>query len=264
MILTVRKLIGALTSLLLILSVTVSISAHSVRCGDPDVIGQARDAYYNLTRQGFYGFDAALDPNWEVILGPTATNENLKVFRALRFSITVDARGAVTVTHAVVSTDRTRLQPYIKQIDYNIQRLVKPILGTWAMFMVNSPFPENQVRLENSGNSYHLFYTTESRDVMLTMTSDLLITEWKITDATAKRTIKPVFQKTTDGLLLTGYQSVFEPLGEGKKTTLEVNIGYQLVSGMKLPRKIQFKGMYGDEPVEAEVTLQSVRATRRS
>src|SRR5688572_29792766 len=109
------------------------MSAHPVRCGDQDVIGQARDAYYNLARQGFYGFEAALVPNWEVILGPTATKENLKVFRALRFSMAVDARGAVTINHAVVSSDRTRLQSYIKQIDYNFQRLVRGVFGTWAM-----------------------------------------------------------------------------------------------------------------------------------
>jgi hypothetical protein len=259
----VRKLIGALT-LVTIFAVTVPISGHYAQRRNQDVISQARDAYYSLTRQGFYGFEAALDPKWEVILGPTATKENLKVFRALRFSMIVDARGAVTITHAVVSSDRTRLQPYIKQIDYNIQRLVRPILGAWAMFMVDSPFPENEFRLENSGNRYNLFYTIDSRDAVLTMTSDLLIKEWKLTDRIAKRTIKPVFQKTTDGLLLTGYQSVFEPLGEGNKTTLEINIEYQVVSRMKLPRKIQFKGMYGREPVEAEVTLHSVRATRRS
>jgi hypothetical protein len=261
-ILAVKKLIAS--AVVTICFGTISISAH-VRCGDQAVIGGARGAYYNLTKQGFYGFEAALVPKWEVILGPTASKENLKVFRAVRFSMAVDARGEVIITHAVVSNDRTRLQPYIKQIDYNFQRLVKGVLGTWAMFMVNSPFPEeSEIKVEDLGKECRLFYNMESTNVMLTMTSDLLLTEWRLTDSRAKRTIKPIFQKTTDGFLLRGYQSVFEPLAAGNKSTLEINIEYQVVSGMKLPRKIQFKGIHGSEPIEAELTVQSVRATPKS
>jgi hypothetical protein len=252
-----KKLNGALAALITVFSFTVPISAQSNQSGNQYVIGQARGAYYNLTRHGFNGFDAAVEPKWEVILGPTATMENLKVFRAVRFSMTVDAKGAVKVNHVVISSDRTRLEPYIKQIQYNIQRLVTGVLGTWATFMVNSPFPEDeqQIRVENLSTGYHLFYTRQSSDAMLTLTRDLLITEWRLTDSTAKRTIKPFFQKTTDGLLLRGYQTIFEPLGPGLKTTLEINIEYQAVSGMKLPRKVQFKGMHGSEPVEAELTF---------
>ena len=261
-----KKLIRALGLLITIYALTVSISAQTTVASSEKVIGQARGAYYNLTRQGFHGFEAGLDPKWEVILGPTATEENLKVFRAVRFSITVDARGAVTLSHVVVSADKTRLEPYIKQIDYNIKRLVTGLFGTWAAFMVNSPFPENesQIKVEDSAAGCRLFYTTQSADVVLTLTNDLAISEWKLIDRAAKRTVRPLFQKTTDGLLLTGYHSLFEPLGVGIKTTLDINIDYQVVNGMKLPRKIRFKGMHGSEPVEAELTLHSVRAARRS
>lgn len=258
-------MVRALGSLFTIYALTVSISGHPARASREDVIGQARAAYYNLKTQGFNGFEAALEPKWEVILGPTATSENLKVFRAMRFAISVDPTGAATVSHVVLGAKTTRVDPYIKQIHYNIQRLVSAVMGTWARFMVNSPFPvASQIKVERLAKGYNLFYTIESTDVMLTVADDWLITEWKLTDSKAKRTIKPFFQKTIDGFLLTGYHSVFEPRGEGNKTSWDISIDYQIVSNMRIPRKIQFKGTHGSEPVEAELTLHSVRTALRS
>jgi hypothetical protein len=256
-----RKLLRPTGSLLAVFVLTVSVSAPAAGTKGEDVVHQVRAAYYDLTRQGFHGFNAALDPNWEVILGPTATRENLKIFRALRFSMSVDEKGIVTVVHDPISTRNPQLESYINQIHFNIQRLVSAVFGTWAMFMVNGPLPDNesQIKLENLTKGYRLFYTRQSASVMLTMTSDLVITEVKLTDPTASRMVKPRFQKTTEGLVLNGYQMLFEPLGEGIKTTLDVTIENRLVSKMKLPSKIQFKGMYGSEPVEAEVSFKNYK-----
>lgn len=252
-----RTLFAALASLVTIYPVTVSVSAHSAQAGSQDLIGRARGSYYNVTRQGFNGFQAAIVPNWEVTLGPTATVENLKLFRAMRFSMTVDANGAVTLRHEVADPEKTRLEPYVTQIHGNVQRLVAGFFGAWARFMVNSPFPEteSEFKIEDLGKEYHVSYNTQSSDALLTMTNDLLIVEWKLTGPRAKRTIKPLFQKTAEGLLLSGYKSIFEPVGEGIKTTLDFLIEYQDVSGMKLPHKIRIKGMHGIEPVEAELSF---------
>jgi hypothetical protein len=234
----------------------VPISTHSVRSSQ-DVIGQARGAYYSLTRQGFYGFKAAIEPNWEVILGPTATPENLKVFRAFRFSMTVDSNGAVTVRHEIAGIEKPQSESLVRQIHDDVQRLVGSFFGTWSMFTVNSPFPgpESEIKIENLGKEYRLFYTMPSADAMIRMRSDLLITEWKLNGPRAKRTLKPFFQKAAEGLLLSGYQTVFEPVSEGIKTTLDINIEYQDVNGMKLPHKVRIRGMHGSEPVEAELTF---------
>ena len=79
----------------LILSVCVNgqVPTHD------DVPVRARSSYYNLSRKGFKGFTATVDPNWEIILANAATSENLKVFRDVKFSMVVDADGVVTVRH---------------------------------------------------------------------------------------------------------------------------------------------------------------------
>lgn len=252
-----RKLTRGLSSLVTICALNFSVITHSAQSGGQDVIGQARGTYYNLKSQGFYGLKANIEPNWEVTLGPTASKENLKIFRAVRFTMTADSNLAVTVSHEVVDTEKARVEPYIRQIHENVRRLVAAFFGTWARFMVNSPFPQDktQIRIDNSGREYFLFYTADSADVMLTMTKDLLITEWKFTGATAKRTIKPLFEKTDEGLVLIGYKTIFEPVGEGIKTTLDFTVEYHEVGGIKLPDKIEIRGLHGSEPVAAELSF---------
>ena len=244
-------------SLVAIHILTVPVAGDSAAYGCQDKIDQARSAYYNLRNHGFNGFTATIEPNWRVTLGPTATKENLKIFRALRFSMVVDANGTVSVSHEVISLDKARVEPYAAQIQENVLRLVAGSFGTWARFVIASPFPENEtpVKIENSGEECRVFYAVESANIALAMTNDL-ITEWKLTAPNARRTINPSFRKTSGGLLLNSYKSVFEPAGVGVKTTSDVTIEYQDVEGMKLPHKIAIRGLYGSEPFAAELTFK--------
>ncbi len=253
-----RNLSRWLGSLLAILVLTVSVYPQRVAISD-DVIGRARGAYYSLAKKGFKGFTAIIEPNWEVILAHTATPKNLKVFRGVRYSLVVDASGAATVRHEVTAdADKPELRTIVEQIQNDVQRLVAGFFNTWRMFVVSTPFPEteNQIKIENPGKQYQLFYTVQSGEVMLMMTGDFLITEWNLSGSRAKRTVKPHFQKTVDGFLLTAYQSFFEPVGDGLRTTLDFNIEYQDVSGFKLPHKVRLSGMHGSEPVEAELVFR--------
>jgi hypothetical protein len=254
-----RKLARALSSLLTILALTVSVYAGDQVATNQNVIGQARSAYYSLTRKGFKGFTATVEPNWEVILAHTATPENLKLFRAVRFSMAVDANGAITVRHeAGANAAKPEFQPVVNKIHYDVERLLTGFFNTWRMFMVGSPFPEseNQIKIENPGKQYRLFHSMQSGEVMIMMTGDFLITEWNLSGPRAKRTVKPHFQKTADGFLLTSYQGVFEPIGDGIKTTLDFNIEYQDISGIKLPHRVRLSGTHGSEPVEAELVFR--------
>ena len=223
-----------------------------------DLVSKARSEYYSLAKKGFKGFTATIEPNWEVILAQTATPANLKIFRDVRFSMVVDANGAITVTHELgPNATKPDLQPTINRIHVDVQRLVTGFFNTWRIFVVSSPFPEieNQIKVEQSRKQYRLSYSTQSGEVTITTTGDLLIKEWNLSGPTVKRTVKPQFQKTADGYLLTGYQGVFEPIGEGIKTTLDFHIDYQDLNGMKVPQKVRFNGMHGSEPVEAELVF---------
>jgi len=257
--LAARKFVGCLGSLVAIYALIASVSDNRAFSQSQDVIDQARSAYYSLTRKGFKGFTADVEPNWEVILAHTANPKNLNVFRAVRFSMVVDATGAVTVRHEVgAGAAKPELQPVVERIHNDVQRLVTGFLNTWKMFMMSSPFPEteNQIKVENQGPQYRLSYATQSGGVVMMMTGDFLITEWNLSGPRAKRTFKPHFQKTVDGFLLTGYQEVFEPIGSGIRTTMDFNIEYQDVGGIKLPQKFRLRGMHGIEPVAAELVFR--------
>lgn len=212
-------------ALVAISALAIGVSAQSVSPGKE---------YYNLTNHGFNGFKSTINPNWEVILGPTATADNLKVFRALRFSMTVDANGIAIVTHEIVNPDKIRLEPYyIGQIHGHMNRLVTSFFRTWAMFVVSSP-------------------------------GEMDLKEWKLTTPSGTQIIRPQFQETAAGRLLTSYHTNFEPSTPlGIKTTLDVQIEYQEYGGLKLPHKIQIKGIHANEPVEAELEFNQLVLNQR-
>jgi hypothetical protein len=236
----------------------VSVQPQEHKTANQDIVSQARSAYYSLASKEFKGFNATIEPNWEVILAQTATPSTLKVFRAVQFSMVVDANGAVTVTHEIgADAAKPDLQPTVNRIHYDVQRLVTGFFNTWRIFVVGSPFPQSasEAKIENAGKQYRVSYTTQSGDVTIALTSDWLITEWTVNGPTLKRTVKPQFQQTADGLLLTGYHGVSESAGAGTKTTLDFKIEYQDLRGMKVPRKVRLNGMHGSEPVEAELVF---------
>jgi hypothetical protein len=177
----------------------------------------------------------------------------------------VDANGTVNISREFAEPDKTRVGPYAAQIHENIQRLVSGFFGTWARFVIESPFPQDeaQAKIESSGIEYRVFYTMDSAHIALALSNDL-ITEWKLTLPNARRTITPFFQKTAGGLLLKSYKSLFEPVGDGVKTTLDVTIEYQDVDGMKLPHKIGIRGLYGRDPIAAELRFNQFVLSPRS
>lgn len=251
-----KRLTRTLVTLLTILALTVSAQPRGQANTNNEVLNRARGAYYSLARKGFKGFTAAVEPNWEVILAHTATPKTLAIFRAVQFSLAVDANGAATVTHEVGANAKPELQETADRIQSDVQRLVAGFFNTWRIFVVNSPFPETEIQIENPGALYKLSHTTQAGNVTIMMDGDLTIKEWSLTGPTVKRTVKPKFQKTPDGFLLTSYQGTFEPVGEGLKTTLDFQIEYQDAGGMKLPQKVRLSGMHGSEPVEAELVFR--------
>src|SRR5207245_11434104 len=69
------------------------------------VMEDARHAYYSLRSAGLDEFRATVKPNWEVVLkdqlasDPATAQAGLKLLNGIHFSMLLDARDKVTVTH---------------------------------------------------------------------------------------------------------------------------------------------------------------------
>jgi hypothetical protein len=229
--------LGSVATLILIAS---STSGQTTAATEPKMIGDARAAYYNVTRHGFNGFQATIKPDWKVILAEAATRENLKVFRALRFSMVSDANGTITVNR-----EFGQLNTSVTQIHNHLERLLSGFFATWAFFTIGGPFPEVPIRIENIGKGFHFLYRVQSTDAMLSIGPDFLISEVQLSDSSSKRTITPVFERTPEGLILLGYHNTFEPLATGVKTTIDTTIEYRDIGEMKLPSKIHILILLG-------------------
>ena len=256
-----RKLVSLILALFAIYALTMPVAGQNWR----DAIGQARSSYYNPKRQGFGGFTASIKPNWKVTLGPTATQQNLKVFQSIRFLLALDANGAVTVTRDFAEQAAGQ-EAYVKQIQENLQRLVSGFFGVWTVFTLTSPLPESgsALKIDNRTGELQLAYTTDTTNVGLKLTSDFAITELTLNSPGARRIIKPVFEKTPEGFLLKGYHSLYEPVGQGVKTDLEVTIEYQFVDVIRLPHKLELRGILGNEPIAAELIFDQYELNPRN
>ena len=249
--------------------------AHGKGRGDKHVIiAQARQAYYSLSRFGLIEFQSNIQPNWEVVLkdelaaNPSAAQESLRLLNGLHFPIRLDPKGNVKVDHiADFPPPNERVAAGFKQIYGGMEQAVSGFFETWNLFMLNSPFPEvdSEYQLEDLGGQYRLSYQEGAADVVTTMTGDLAITEIKVSATEFKSSIKPHFMKTEKGYVLTAYEGNYQPVTGPGATRLNVQLDYQEVNGLQLPRKLHLDGVYeGRNPFEMELLFSKYQVKTRA
>jgi len=257
----VMKRVAQLTVRLLIVILTFGLFIPQVFAGtvndDKEVIRKARLAYYNLRTLGLVGFRANLQPNWELAVKNITTDPaRLKMLNGLHFSMSLDEQGAVKVNHSSDAGPPTEeMQNSFNQIYEGMDEMVSGFFATWRLFILESPFPapESDYQLKDLGNQYVLTYKEGSAAVSTTLTKEFAISELKVSTPAFNSLIKPQFLKTPKGYLVTGYEATYDPTTGPGKVKLNLQMDYQEVRGLNLPRKVHMSGLYDANPVEAEL-----------
>ena len=264
-----------LSFLILICSCGLAASpVHATDRGDKQVIiAQARQAYYSLSRFGLIEFQSNIQPNWELVLkdemvaNPSAAQESLRLLNGLHFPIRLDPKGNVKVNHiADFAPPNERVAEGFQRIYGGMEQAVSGFFESWNLFMLNSPFPEvdGEYQLEDLGGQYRLYYKEGAADVVTTMTGDFAITEIKVSTTEFKSSIKPHFISTQKGYVLTGYEANYQPVTGPGATRLSVQLDYQEVNGLQLPRKLHLDGVYeGRNPFEMELLFSKYQVKTR-
>ncbi len=131
--------------------------------------------------------------------------------------------------------------------------------------MMTSPLPDadSDYQLEEQPEQWNLSYKEGTADVTTTMGKDLAVRELKVTTPEFSSTIQPRFTPSPRGLLLTGYQAEYYGKSESETTKLHVDIGYQEVNGLQLPRTLSLGGSYGGNPFQIQVTFSGCQAAKQ-
>lgn len=237
-----------------------------------EIIRQARQAYYNLSRLGLTGFQSNIQPNWQVALrsqlaaNPSGAQEGLRILNGLHFSMSLDPQGNVKVNHtADVAAPNERVAAGFNQIYTGMEQTVTGFFMTWNLFMLQTPFPEVDAgfQLQDLGKQYLLSYKDSAAAVSTTMTKEFVITEIKVSSPAFKSSISPHFIRTPQGYILTGYEGNYEPANGAGKTQIKVQVDYQEVNGLQLPRKLYIDSIYDGTPTQMELLFSDYKINTR-
>ena len=253
---------------LLFLSAATACAADKDR---KDVIKRARDAYYSLKSNGLVEFHCDLSPDWQALLEDTrktdaaAADRAIQTLKQLRFTVSLGTSGSAKVTHTTITPINDEMAKGLNQIYGGMEQMVSGFFDTWSPFMITSPFPEpdGEYELEERPGQWNLSYKDGSANVATAIGKDLAIRELKVTTTEFNSTIQPRFSGSPRGFLLTGYQAEYYGKSPGQTTKLRVDILYQEVNGLQLPRKLSLGGSYGAVPFQVEVTFSGCQATKQ-
>ncbi len=226
------------------------------------IVNQARQAYYSLKDRGLIEFQANVSPNWRLVLkdqiatNPASAETALKLLNGIHFTVSLGPDGVVKVTHqADVAPTNVKVAEGFNQIFTGMEQAMSGFFDTWKPFMLSSPFPDadSDYQLEGLDSQYLLSYKDGTADVATTMSKNLVISEIKVDSPAFKSVLQPQFIKSPQGLLFTGYDATYREPSGGEGVQLKVQIDYQQVNGLQLPRKLNLAGSYQGTPFAMEL-----------
>lgn len=231
-----------------------------------EIIKEARAAYYSLRSRGLDEFEASVQPNWRLVLkdqlaqDPAAADQGLTMLNGIHFQVSLGRNGATKITHHEdVAPNNEKAAAGFQQIFSGMEQAMSGFFDSWTPFMLTSPFPEvtGEYTLEDANNQYHLSYKDGSAAIATTMSKDLVISEIKVDSPEFKSVLKPQFTKSAQGLLLSGYEAIYQGTTGGESVQLNVRIENQPVNGFQLPSKLNLDGSYQGTPFQMELAFSN-------
>jgi hypothetical protein len=257
-------------SLLVCLAFLAPFSGTQAQSDKRAILSQAREAYYNLPREGVKSFQCTIVPNWAAMLeeerkkDPQRFNAALKNLSALRFIVIVTAQGGVTLMHNDLPPENEKMKEGLTHIYRGMQQMTTGFFSTWKIFVLQPPFPavDSDFQLESVGSDYKLSYREGNVDVVTVMSKNFAISDLKVTSAEFDSSIRPAFTATPKGLLLNGYNASYRSKSPGEATEIKVLLTYQAVQGVEMLQKFGMNGTQGGSPIAVELAFTDCQVAK--
>jgi len=233
---------------LLMCAAAISAADRAPQSDRKEIVGRARQRYYNLRQQGLIEFQTNIKPNWKLLLMGVKSNAGAtKLLNGLHFSMSIDSESKFRMDHHADMTppdqkSADRFDQVFKDMDEAVSRFV----ATWSVFMLTSPFPEIEGDYEviEVAGQYHFSQKNGANDVLTITDKDFMIIEIRVSGAGLDASLKPVLEKTAQGFILKGYAASYETPSGARNTRLQVRLDYQEISGLRLPREVNLDTIY--------------------
>src|SRR5437762_2777134 len=172
------RLIGGLVGILIGASPTLSM-AQGVDADKAQTLLAARAQYYNLRKLGLSEVQAAIQPNWDVLLEGTSPAPSAKaLLNNLHFWISIDAAGKLQLTHDAKALPPDRVGE-VEKLFRGMNASVTGFFGTWSIFLLTSPFPApgSDYVFERRANGFRFSQRQGELDVAIETDNEFAITE---------------------------------------------------------------------------------------
>src|SRR6266516_1384268 len=260
------RLLMKLSLLLLLLTCfSAVISAQTVdQKNNREIIRKARDSYYSLRRRGLSEFHSDIENNWQVTLAdvikanPTGAEAGIKLLNGLHFAMAMDQDGQVKVTHrSDAPPANDQLAASFDKIFSGMEQAVSGFFGTWNAFMLSSPFPSPDATYQQQhiGDGILLTYNEGNSSISTTMNKEFVISEVKVASPEFNSSVRPRFSRNEKGLMLMGYAGDYVPNKGPGKIHLDVDVEYQEINGLQLPRKLRMASILDGASNQIELSF---------
>ena len=255
---SVRKTLVAMTSLALLLPVAPVVKAQqsSAQPEKRQQLTRARDAYYNLRRLGLVEFRANLQPNWDLLLeGVEQKASAIDLLAGLHFSVSINPESTFQVTHSV---DQPPTNPKtaegLSRIVRQMDSALKQFFGTWSLFMLTSPFPAIGSEYEVSQAAGQFRFSRKEGDAEVVTITDrnFMVIEMTVLAPTYNASLKPVFEKTVDGLILMSFEANSVIQAGPRFTSVKTRLEYAEKNGLRLLQKVNVNTVQNGIPAQME------------
>jgi hypothetical protein len=235
------------------------------------VLGAATRSYYNLRNQGLVSYQCEVTPDWNLLLqdqrkqNPAGADTAIGILNQLHFTINFGADDSVKITHNELTGQNPQMMSALAQVYGGMEQMTSGFFDTWKLFMVNSPFPavDSDYQVEDLGQRYRLTYKESGADVTTSMGHDYQITNLQVTTKDYDSAIQPTLSNNGSGYILSSYDATYTSQNAAEKTVLTVNMEYQQVQGLQLPKTLSLSGTYGGTPFAVHLTFFNYQVTKK-
>jgi hypothetical protein len=239
-----RKLIGQLIGIFLCSAPAVAM-AQGADLDQAKTLQAARERYYNLRTLGLSEVQAAIQPNWDVLLeGTNAAPSARTVLNNLHFWFSIDAAGKLQLTHDGKALPPDQVEG-VEKVFKNVNSSVASFFRTWSIFLLSSPFPApgSEYSIERRENGFRFSQRQNDLDVAIDTDNEFAVTEIRAASVERTSSLKPVLEKTPAGLVLKGYAASSRG-PDGSITTVQVALEYGTVNGLRLLHKVNLDTVF--------------------
>lgn len=236
------------------------------------VLAKARAAYYNLSSRGYQQYRFQAKPDWAIVLGdlaktnPTGYDAAMALFSKLRFDVVVDGGGSAKISHNDVDSPNEQTRAGLTQVYSGMDQMLTGFFQTWTPFMIETPFSHvgSDLSVEAVGAKYRVRWVEGGTTKVDILTDQAFaITEMKVTTPTFDSTIRPVFDRGSNGLVLASYEAEYKEKAPAPPIRIVVLIKNRPIESLLMPSDLDLTAWVGEAKTHILMAFTEARLDKK-